>query len=84
MTRKHDEKVNPSHYKVGGVETIDYIKAKMTQEQFEGYLLGNVIKYISRFQHKNGAEDLRKAHWYLTKLIDSSWHRFEEGIRVSE
>ena len=62
----------PDHYKVGGVETIDYIKAKMTQEQYEGYLLGNVIKYTSRFQHKNGVEDLKKAQWYLNKLIEVS------------
>ena len=66
------ETARPDHYKVGGIETIDYIKAKMTQEQYEGYLLGNVIKYTSRFQHKNGVEDLKKAQWYLNKLIEVS------------
>lgn len=61
---------HPDHYKAGGIETIAYIKAKLTPEQFEGYLAGNVIKYISRYQHKNGAEDLKKARVYLNWLID--------------
>lgn len=62
--------INPDHYKFGGIETIDYMKAKMTPEGFEGYLQGNVIKYTSRYAHKNGLEDLEKAQWYLTKLIE--------------
>ena len=63
------DKINPMHYKVGGIETIDYIRSKMTPEAFEGYLQGNVIKYISRYRNKNGLEDLHKAEWYLTRLI---------------
>lgn len=63
------DKINPMHYRVGGIETIDYIKSKMTPEGFEGYLQGNIIKYISRYKNKNGIEDLQKAEWYLTKLI---------------
>jgi hypothetical protein len=60
----------PPHYKVGGVETIDYIQAKLTLDQFEGYCLGNALKYISRAGHKgNTAEDLRKAIWYLNRLL---------------
>lgn len=59
----------PAHYKVGGIETIDYLKAKMTDEQYKGFLLGNVLKYVSRHGHKNGKEDLQKAMWYLDKLI---------------
>ena len=64
-----DSKINPDHYKIGGIETIDYIEAKLTKEQFKGYLVGNVIKYISRFEHKNGLEDLKKADWYLSWLL---------------
>ncbi|MTI84824.1 MAG: DUF3310 domain-containing protein [Firmicutes bacterium] len=63
------DKVNPDHYKKGGIETIDYIKAKLTQEQFKGYLTGNVIKYLSRHEQKNGKEDLLKARWYLNRLL---------------
>lgn len=62
--------ISPQHYKLGGIETIDYIKAKTSKEQFQGYLIGNVIKYISRFENKNGVEDLEKAKWYLDKLIN--------------
>lgn len=60
---------HPQHYTHGGIETIDYLQAKMTQEQFEGYLLGNILKYVSRYPHKNGVEDLKKAEWYIDKLI---------------
>ena len=65
----HDPVERPAHYTVGGIETIDYIKAKLSQEEFEGYLRGNILKYISRAPHKNGQEDLRKARWYLDRLI---------------
>lgn len=60
---------SPSHYTQGGIETVDYIKAKLTKEQFEGYCIGNVFKYVSRYRYKGGVEDLKKARWYLTKLI---------------
>lgn len=59
---------HPAHY-MGNVETIDYIEDKLTPEQFEGYLVGNVIKYMSRYQKKNGLEDLKKGWWYLNRLI---------------
>lgn len=60
----------PPHYKVGGVETIDYIQAKLTAEEFAGYCKGNALKYISRAPHKKDAtEDLRKAIWYLDRLV---------------
>ena len=77
VTKMNDEEraqtdmVNhPAHYKVGGVETIDYIEAKLTSEEFSGYCKGNALKYISRANHKKGAtEDLRKAIWYLDRLV---------------
>ena len=68
--RKKVDNVNhPNHY-LGNVEVIDYIEDKLTSEQFEGYLVGNVIKYLSRYQKKNGLEDLQKGRWYLNKLIE--------------
>jgi hypothetical protein len=58
---------NPAHYKVGGIETIDFIEAKQL-----GYNLGNVIKYLTRADYKgNKLEDLRKAQWYLTREINT-------------
>lgn len=61
---------SPDHYTAGGIETIDFIKAKLTTEQFRGLLLGNVLKYLSRTGKKGDAlEDLKKARWYLDRLI---------------
>ena len=61
---------HPPHYKVGGIEAIDYIQAKLTAEEFSGYCKGNALKYISRANHKKDAtEDLRKAIWYLNRLV---------------
>lgn len=60
--------VNPSHYK-GDIECIDAICAAMSSAAFEGFLQGNIIKYIWRYRHKNGVEDLKKAQWYLLLLI---------------
>ena len=61
---------HPSHYTEGGIETIDYIQAKLTEEGFKGYLVGNITKYISRAGKKGSeVEDLLKAEWYLKKLI---------------
>jgi len=58
---------HPAHYKVGGIETIDFIEAKKLN-----YNLGNVVKYLTRADHKgNKLEDLRKAQWYLTREINS-------------
>jgi hypothetical protein len=62
---------SPDHYTAGGIETIDYMRAKMSHEGFCGFLLGNVLKYVSRAGHKkNELEDLKKAQWYLNKLIE--------------
>ncbi len=66
---KKEDKVNsPSHYQ-GKVEVIDYIEDKLTKEGFQGYLEGNIIKYVSRYKKKNGVEDLKKCRWYLERLI---------------
>lgn len=64
-----NDNTNPSHYKQGGMETIKILKAKLTPEQYKGFLMGNIIKYITRHEHKNGVEDLRKAKVYLNWLI---------------
>ena len=60
---------HPNHYKVGGIETLDYIKAKLSKEQYQGYLTGNILKYMSRYQFKNGIEDVKKAQRYISDLI---------------
>lgn len=67
VAQHHTDMVNhPPHYKAGGVETIDFIEAKEL-----GYHLGNVVKYVSRADHKgNKLEDLKKAQWYLARAIE--------------
>ena len=60
---------HPPHYNKAGIETIEAIKA-MTDDGFEYYLQGNIMKYLWRYRYKNGAEDLKKAQWYLTELIN--------------
>ena len=60
----------PSHYTIGGIEVIQYIKAKLTKSQLKGYYLGNLLKYLSRADHKGGVEDYKKALVYLTWLIE--------------
>lgn len=72
--RNHNEEqedmVNkPPHYNRGGVECIDAIMAA-TNHQNEGYLQGNVMKYVWRYPYKGGLEDLLKCRWYLDKLIE--------------
>ena len=60
---------HPSHYTQSNLECIDAIKASMNEAQFRGYLKGNILKYIWRYELKGGEQDLRKARWYLDSLI---------------
>ncbi len=67
-----DPVTKPQHYNRKGIECIQAIEASMNTEQFRGYLKGNCVKYIWRKDYKgNPVEDLKKAKWYLEKLIDS-------------
>ena len=68
---------NQPHYTDCGIQPIEYMRANMTHEAFKGYLVGNIIKYVSRFDRKNGVEDLKKAQVYLGWLIDEEV-RFEK------
>lgn len=61
---------NPAHYTAGSIERIDAIQASMTKQQFQSYCKGNIMKYVWRYEHKNGVEDLEKAQWYLDRLIN--------------
>ena len=58
---------HPNHYTQGTIEVIDFIL-----DQDFNYLEGNIIKYVSRYTRKNGLEDLKKAKWYLDKLIEET------------
>lgn len=67
-TAQENDPVNhPSHYTVGGIETIDFIEAKGLN-----YNLGNVVEYMTRADHKgNKVEDLKKALWYLNRELQN-------------
>ena len=71
-TPKVDMVNSPPHYKVGGIEVIDFIKAKLTPDEFRGYLQGNILKYSSRVGYKGDAsEDVGKLIWYANKLQET-------------
>jgi hypothetical protein len=61
---------NPPHYTQGGIETIDYMEAKSTPEEFSGHLRLTAIKYLSRAGLKESTlMDLKKAQWYVNELV---------------
>lgn len=59
---------SPPHYKQGGVECIQAIRAALTPDEYRGYLKGNCIKYVWRERHKNGLQDVEKLGWYAQEL----------------
>jgi len=63
---------SPSHYTQGSIECIDAI-AQVVKDLhgMEAMCTGNAIKYLWRWKHKNGVEDLKKAQWYLQRMIDN-------------
>ena len=69
MQEKQDMINSPSHYNESGIECIDALQA-MLGKDFDAYLQGNIAKYLWRYRYKNGIEDLKKAQWYLNKLIE--------------
>ena len=70
FTAEESDMVNhPPHYNQKGIECIDAIQAA-TDTGFEYYLQGNIMKYLWRYRYKDGSQDLKKALWYLNKLIE--------------
>ena len=62
---------NPEHYNTGNIECIDAIEESMSSVAFKGYLKGNCMKYLWRYDYKGKpVEDLQKAQWYLAKLLN--------------
>lgn len=61
---------SPSHYTQGGIECIDAITAAVSGKSgIEAVCVANVIKYLWRYELKNGVEDVKKAQWYLNRLV---------------
>jgi hypothetical protein len=68
----HDPVNSPSHYTQGSIEAIDAIRSALGDAPFQDYCIGNALKYLFRWRHKNGLEDLRKAHWYVNKAVEAN------------
>lgn len=70
LNQKSMDKINPDHYRKGKVECIDALEAAtIGKKGMEAVCTANVIKYLWRYENKNGLEDVKKAQWYLNKLI---------------
>jgi len=68
--RKTDVVNHPSHYTQGGIECIDALaSATVNLKGIEAVCTANAIKYLWRWKEKNGVEDLKKANWYINRLI---------------
>jgi len=64
------DKINPDHYKQGAIECIDALEAAtINLTGINAVCTANAIKYLWRWKEKNGLEDLRKAQWYINKLL---------------
>jgi len=70
MTDAGSRQVGGAHYTSKSVQPWEAMEAWMTEEQFKGFLKGNVIKYLARCDDKGGKIDLEKARHYLDKLIE--------------
>tara|TARA_R100000231_G_scaffold29052_1_gene25819 strand:- start:20 stop:310 length:291 start_codon:yes stop_codon:yes gene_type:complete len=72
IDKTRDDMVNdPPHYNTGSIECIDAIQAALTPTEFRGYCKGNNLKYTWREHYKGEDEDLKKAAWYLDRLLKS-------------
>jgi len=71
--KQFDAVARLDHYNTGSIEAIEAIKASMHPQEFKGYLKGNCMKYLWRYEYKGKpVEDLRKCRWYLEKLIEEN------------
>ena len=75
---------HPEHYTSGGIECIDAIRASLGDKEFADYCKGNIIKYIWRYRHKNGVEDLRKAQVYLNWMIEAEERTKEDTKNAND
>ena len=73
LEEEFEDMVNhPSHYNIGNIECIEYIKQQLG-DNFIDYCEGNIIKYLHRWRYKNGKQDLEKAQWYLKQMVDNHY-----------
>lgn len=71
-----NKNIEPSHYTEMTISPLEYIEAN---QNVIPWAIGNVIKYVSRYQKKNGIEDLKKAKWYLEHQIELEERNISES-----
>lgn len=74
ITLASDNQVGGDHYRAKKIQPWTAMESWLGDDQFEGFLRGNIIKYIARYPEKNGVEDLLKAKHYLERLIEHVEH----------
>lgn len=60
---------HPEHYNNGDIECIDAIYSALGKDGGDYFCTGNALKYLWRWRKKNGLEDIRKARWYIDRMI---------------
>lgn len=65
-----DKIIFPSHYYKNEIDVIEFAKMQFSKDELKGFFRINALKYITRYDRKNGMEDLEKAKYYIDKLID--------------
>lgn len=68
--RASDMQIGGDHYTSKDIQPWEAMEAWMTEEQFNGFLCGNAIKYLARWQDKGGRNDLMKCRHYIDKLLE--------------
>ena len=61
---------NPVHYHQGGIDVIGFSERQFSKTELKGFFRINILKYVTRYDRKNKLEDLKKAQFYLNKLIE--------------
>lgn len=79
----NDNVQHPTHYTQGEIECIDCIKAATVNKTgIEAFCVGNAIKYLFRYENKNGLEDVKKAQFYINRLIQEIEAKQTENLKA--
>ena len=74
---EHNDPIKPSHYHTGNIDVIKFSEENFCKDELKGFHRMNVIKYVTRYDKKNGLEDLEKATFYLDKLKELERGKYE-------
>lgn len=72
--------IKPSHYHAGNIDVIKFSEENFEDVENKGFFRGNILKYVTRYDRKNGLEDLMKAEFYLQKLIEMERAKNKRGV----